>query len=258
MKFNFKLNNYFNNKNALYLFYILLLVIVFIFVILKSKYNELFTNMNGLNKCDGLVYINLENRPDRKTLLLEEVKKINIDENKLFKVSGIYIPKNGHKGCSQSHIIALNIAKMNNWNITCIMEDDMELLVSPKEFNDHINDIFNEIDKKNIHWDVLLLSHVNKIINNNSEKYSYLERLKSMTTATCYLIKKEYIDKLLHVFEKSQLLMNYDKWGNDNKFEYNALDQKWLQLMPIDNWYTSKINLIKQRNIKSTTNAKGI
>jgi GR25 family glycosyltransferase involved in LPS biosynthesis len=226
---------------------------------IEKKYIEGFEEeeKKGLNKCDGIVYINLENREDRKKLFIEEIEKIGIDKNKVHKVSGVYIPKNGHKGCIQSHILALRIAQMNNWNTTCIMEDDAELTVSPDEFNNKIDEIYKELNDKNINWDVIMLSTANKAIVDNNPNYNTLDKIKFATLGTCYIVKNKYIPKLLSLFEHCQSMMSNDKWGDDDGHEPYALDQKWGELMKQDNWYTSKNNFIKQRNIKSTTNSKG-
>jgi GR25 family glycosyltransferase involved in LPS biosynthesis len=225
---------------------------------IEKKYLEGFEEeeKKGLNKCDGIVYINLENREDRKKLFIEEIEKIDIDKNKLHKVSGVHIPKNGHKGCIQSHILALRIANMNNWNITCIMEDDAELDVTPDEFNNKVDEIYKELNDKNIEWDVIMLSTANKDNANNNPNYNTLDKIKYATLGTCYIIKKEYIPKLISLFEHCQSMMTTEKWGDDDNYEPYALDQKWDELMKQDNWYASKNNLIKQRNIKSSTNSR--
>jgi GR25 family glycosyltransferase involved in LPS biosynthesis len=224
---------------------------------IEKKYLEGFEEeeKKGLNKCDGIVYINLENREDRKKLFIEEIEKIGIDKNKLHKVSGVYIPKNGHKGCIQSHILALRIAQMNNWTTTCIMEDDIELTVSPEEFNNKIDEIYKELNDKKIEWDVISFMVSNKEVSDTSNKF--IDKLSFGTSALCYIIKKEYIPKLLSLFEHCQTMMTNEKWGIDDGHEPYALDQKWGELMKQDNWYASKNNLINQRNTKSSINSRG-
>lgn len=248
-------------NTLLLLFIIILLSCIIMYYdninnIIKNVFKEGFEkeeNKEGLNKCDGIVYINLENREDRKKLFLEEIEKINIDVNKLHKVSGIYIPKNGHKGCIQSHILSLRIAKMNSWNITCIMEDDAKLTIEPKEFNNKVNNIFSELKDKKIDWNVIMLSYANENLDND-ENYNTINKIKYGTLGTCYIIKKEYTDKLLQLFEYCQSMMSTEQWGNDDNYEPYALDQKWNELINVDKWYCSKNKLIIQRNIKSTTN----
>ena len=208
---------------------------------------EKFNNWD--NNIDGIIYINLENREDRKLLLLEELKKINTNMIKVNKVSGIYTPNNGHKGCVQSHIIALNIAIMNNWKYTLILEDDIELIVSPSEFNNIVSNALDYMIENNIDWDVIMLATVNA-----KQKYSneYLSKVINTTTSSGYIINSKYCKKLLDLFEKCNMHMSKDKWGVSSHHEPYALDQQWLKLQETDNWFAFNNDLIKQRNIRST------
>jgi hypothetical protein len=161
------------------------------------------------------------------------------------KVSGIYIPKNGHKGCVQSHILALNIAKMNNWNQVLIFEDDMELNVSPDVFNDSINKI---LDKK-IEWDVIMLASGQ---NQKETIRDDIVRIKIATTSSGYIVNKNYYDKLIDLFTYCNENMQKDKWSGGKDWEPYALDQQWKKLQKDDNWYGFNKDLIKQRAISST------
>ena len=212
-------------------------------------------SVNPINKIDGVVYINLENREDRKKLIKEEMDKMGIPENKIHKVSGVFIPKNGHKGCVQSHILALQMAKMNNWNTTLILEDDAELNVSPEEFKSKLNEIFNYL--KNKEWDVIMIAksfHINEDLKDTS----IIKKIKSSTGGLGYIVKKHYYNKLLDLFIDCNHHMTIDKWGKSGDWEPNALDQRWKKLQKEDNWYGFKKDLLKQRNIWSTIMNKGV
>ena len=226
---------------------LILIIILVIYIILLNKF-EMFKN-NWNNKIDGIVYINLENREDRKKLILEELNKIEVDMNKVNKVSGIRIPKNGHKGCVQSHILSLEMAKMNKWKQVLIFEDDMELNVSPDEFNDKIDMALDYMTNNNINWDVIMLATgwTEKIDINND-----IVRIKSATTSSGYIVSEKYYDTLLTLFNDCNINMDKEKWGLDNHEPY-ALDQKWTDLQAKDNWYCFKTDLIKQRDIYSST-----
>ena len=105
----------------------------------RKTIEHFFNNSKkGIERIDGVIYINLENREDRKKLILDEMELMKIPEDKINKVSGIYIPKNGHKGCVQAHLLALRIAKMNNWSNTLILEDDAKLTCKPDEFQSNL------------------------------------------------------------------------------------------------------------------------
>ena len=224
-------------------------IISIILIIILFSYNnkEQFQN-NWYEKIDGIVYINLEKREDRKKVILKELEKIETDMSRVNKVSGIYIPKNGHKGCVQSHISALNIAKMNNWKQVLIFEDDMELNVSPDEFNNSINEMLDYV-KDNISWDVIMLAtgHTNK-----TDVVGDIVRINSGTTSSGYIVNNHYYDKLIELFTNCNENMTSDKWSGGAEWEPYALDQQWRQLQENDNWYGFKKDLIKQRNISST------
>ena len=235
---------------------IIWIIIIIVVLILLLRYSfEYFETTEGINKLDGIIYINLENRPDRKELLVKELESINTDMSKVQKVNGVFIPKNGHKGCVQSHIIALKLIKMNNWNQTLILEDDAQLNIDPKIFNQIIEKAINILDKNDPDWNVIMLATAYKKATptydlHNTPKIT-LDRLHSSTTSSAYIIKNSYVDKLLTLFEHCNENMSPDKLSGDN-YEYWALDQKWLSLQEQDRWYSFSIDLIKQRDIWST------
>ena len=232
--------------------YILSILIISILILILSNQIDMFDNKWN-NMIDGIVYINLEKREDRKNLILEELNKLEVDINKVNKVAGIYIPKNGHKGCVQSHILALNIAKMNKWENVLIFEDDMELDTTPEEFNNNVNDIL-EYMNSHIKWDVIMLG----VCSTDDPSWKIqIETTKfvKINKATCahgYIINKDYIDTLLDLYKYSNDMMKKDEWSEGVHEKY-ALDQQWFTLQVKDNWYGFRKDLIKQRNIYSTT-----
>ena len=231
-----------NNNN------ILIICLIIIIIILISYNNKNNFENNWYEKIDGIVYINLENREDRKKLILKELTKIETDMTHVNKVSGVLMPKNGHKGCIQSHILALNIAKMNNWAQILIVEDDMELVVSPDEFNNSINHILDYMKSNNIKWDVIMLS---TCFSKKTRITDTIVQIKAATTSSAYIINKHYYDKLINLFIDSNNNMVKHKM-TDGNWEPYALDQQWQKLQATDNWYGFTNDLIKQRNISSS------
>ena len=230
----------------------IILIIIIVILVLYLYFNDsIFEFFEGEwhDKIDGIVYINLENRDDRKKLILDELKKINTNMTKVNKVSGIYTPKNGHKGCVQSHILALNIAIMNNWKYTLIFEDDMELDVSPDIFNKNITCAMDYLNDNNIDWDVIMLATANA---KKTPINSYLSKITRANTSSGYIVNNNYYIKLLNLFKNCNTYMSKDKWSVSEYNEPYALDQQWLSLQKVDNWYAFNNDLIKQRNIHST------
>lgn len=253
---NFKSNkknkqNTKNNINIKLIFIVLLICILILLYLIRKKYTETFNEeLIGLNKCDGIVYINLENREDRKKLFLEEIRKINLDENKLHKVSGIFMPKNGHKGNVQSFILALTLAKMNNWNMVAIFEDDMEI-IEGIDFNKECNHIINTLNQNIPDWDVIMLGSP-QCHKDNVSFDDKICKFKYGTTKTGIIVQKHYYDKLINNFKYSNDLMLSYKKSNDN-YEKYASDQVMKVLQERDKWFGFHNDIIKQRNIWSST-----
>jgi GR25 family glycosyltransferase involved in LPS biosynthesis len=250
------------------------ILVYLVYLLSRHSLEGFFTEQKGINQLDAIIYINLADRNDRKELLMKELEKLNTDMSRVYKVSGVYMPKNGHKGCIQSHILALNMIKLNNWNRVLILEDDAELDMSPETINDVINKSLNELDSHYPNWNVVMLATANKIIDNNNNNNNNdktlpidlglvyqaesksipikLEKLKSATTASAYIVKKEYVNHILDLFNHCNNNMS-SKNMSSKGFEHWALDQKWAEIQGKDNWFCYNKDPIKQRSIWSTT-----
>jgi GR25 family glycosyltransferase involved in LPS biosynthesis len=199
---------------------------------------------NSINDIDAFIYINLEEKEDRKKLLLDEFDKLGIANNKIRKVSGVRIAKNGHKGCIQSHILALQMAKLNKWDTVAIFEDDARLNVEPSIFISMINKAIN-INR----WDMIILHGANQQKKESIDNDLYY--LKHSTQSTGYIIKSSYYDKLLNLFIHCNDMMSKDNWEIPGSWESHALDQMWNKLVEKDNWIGFKTNLLKQEGESS-------
>jgi len=226
---------------------LIILIVIICLIIFTSvyAYNILtFSQETLFDSIPGIVYINLENREDRKKLILEEFSKLGIPKDKIYRLAGIPIPKNGHKGCVQSHILALEIAKLNQWKYVAIFEDDAELTESPSKFKEKVSTAM-ALEK----WDVILLHGANQVVKEKINDVMYYA--KHSTQSTGYIIKEEYYDTLLELFKDCNMKMNKNHWEKDG-WESNALDQRWNELIEKDNWVAFNSNLMKQREINSS------
>ncbi len=206
--------------------------------------NTLDNFENTINDIDAFIYINLEEKEDRKKLLLAEFDKLGIPKNKIRKVSGVRIAKNGHKGCMQSHILALQMAKLNKWDTVAIFEDDARLNVEPDIFISMVNKAM-----ANNKWDMIILHGANQQEKESIDKDLYY--LKHSTQSTGYIIKSLYYDKLLNLFIHCNDMMSKDSWEIPGAWEGHALDQMWNKLVEKDNWIGFKTNLLKQEGESS-------
>lgn len=260
--------SHYTSDNLEYIIFFTLTIILAILLARKS-WEGFFSETLGINQLDAIIYINLENRGDRKDLLLKELEALDTNMSKVHKVSGIYIPKNGHKGCIQSHILALNMIKLNQprWNRVLILEDDAELTEEPNLFNNILTQALEKLDTIEPDWNVLMLATVWKVIsptdapehqsleiyNPQGERVPLaLQRLKSATTASAYIVKASYVDEILKLFDKCNNNLKPDRLNEDN-YEPWALDQQWRSLQERDRWYCLDKDIVKQRAIWSTT-----
>jgi hypothetical protein len=258
----------FINKNLEYIIFSLLLLVLII-LLSRRSWEGFFNEEKGINKLDAIIYINLENRGDRKDLLMKELESLDTNMKRVHKVSGIYIPKNGHKGCIQSHILALNMIKLNRnkWNRVLILEDDAELTIKPEQVNEVISKALEKLDEIDPDWKVLMLATAWKVISKDNnpdiqgleisnpegkEVPLALERIHRATTASAYIVKESYVDDILNLFNRCNMKMKHTELSGDN-YEPWALDQKWETLQAKDHWYCLDKDIIKQRAIWSTT-----
>jgi hypothetical protein len=259
--FNYIVNYIVKNVELLVFF---ILVTLLAILILRRTWEGFFNEQHGINRLDAIIYVNLENRQDRKDLLMKELEKLNANMSKVHKVSGVFIPKNGHKGCIQSHILALHMIKLNKWKRVLILEDDAELNIEPELFNNSLIKMMDILDEKDPNWNVIMLGTANKVINDkvndiNMEIYGpdgklvplKVQRLHSATTSSAYIVKDTYVESILGLFSTCNDNMEHGKLSG-NGFEFWALDQKWSQLQEKDNWYCLDKDPIKQRAIWST------
>lgn len=247
-------------SNLEYIIFFILVGILAI-IILNNTLENFFNEQKGINQLDAIIYINLENRGDRKELLMKELESLDVDKSKIHKVSGIYIPKNGHKGCIQSHILALNMIKLNSprWKRVLILEDDAQLTMEPDVFNKTLSTVLEKLDTVDPDWNVLMLATANKVLPNTPINYSLetestttLQRIKSATTSSAYIVRDTYVDNILKLFDTCNNNLQPDKL-NEQGFEPWALDQKWASIQESDKWYCLDPDLIIQRAIWSTT-----
>lgn len=256
------------SHNLEYIIFFILTITLAILLAYRS-WEGFFNETKGINQLDAIIYINLENRGDRKDLLLKELAALDTNMSKVNKVSGIYIPKNGHKGCLQSHILALNMIKLNKprWNRVLILEDDAELTEESDTFNNILTQALEKLDTIEPDWNVLMLATAFKVIspadapdkqtleiyNPQGERIPLaLQRLTSATTASAYIVKASYVDEILKLFDKCNNNLKPDRLNEDN-YEPWALDQQWKSLQKRDRWYCLDKDIVKQRAIWSTT-----
>jgi len=176
---------------------------------------------------EKVVYINLEERPDRRADVEKELSVF--PSEKIMRFPAIK-HRNGAIGCSMSHIAVVELAIQNNWKNVLIVEDDMIW----NKF-DVGYPIYQQLVSKP--FDVLCLGGA--CIQYDPTTY----RAKFVSTATAYLVNNHYYQTLLETFKDGlEKLIN-----NEDKYSLYALDRIWMHLIERDNWYIIQPSLCVQK-----------
>lgn len=169
-------------------------------------------------------YINLSHRIDRKTHIEELKNKYSFFKN--IERFDAVLNRRGDIGCALSHINCLTQLLNQNKDYYLIMEDDFFIMddVGFQNFETNF-----ELIKDNDEWDILTLTpRGNTIIKNYLPEFN---KIVNNQTATCYIVKHNFIEILLSYFKKGVLgLMN-----NEDP-NINSLDQCWKPLQNISNF----------------------
>jgi len=184
------------------------------------------------------VYINLENRKDRKQEIEKELFH-KIPTDKIIRLEAIR-NKVGHIGCSQSHIKVIEMAIENNWKNILVLEDDAMFHKYKSGYK-----TLEKLIETNPNFDVITLGNV------SSEFDKKTMKLYKGQTTTAYIVNQHYYKKLLKNFKegldgllKAKDLSSQERLPYEQKY---CLDQYWKNLQKIDNWYIVNPALMIQR-----------
>jgi glycosyl transferase family 25 len=180
---------------------------------------------------DKVIYINLDNRPDRKERLLSDLLQ-KIPKHKIVRFSAIkHTP--GWIGCAKSHIAVLDMAQKNNWKNILVLEDDA-IMNKP----DKVKTGYENLEKiVNGNWDGICLGLLNA-------KYdSKTMRITQSLSTVAYMVNRSYFDTLKKNFEEA--LTNLEK---TKEYSVYAIDQWWWKLMKTDKWFGTMPSIFVQNN----------
>lgn len=196
----------------------------------SRKYTDFF---------DGIMYINLENRKDRNTSIINELENMEIPLSLVTRIDAVKNTICGHLGCTESHIKALKYAKQMKWKYFLILEDDFKFSV----VKERLLYIISEFLKKyNNDWDVLMFAATYHEVKDTDQ--NFIKKIIYGTTTSGYFVNSNYIDILLANFEegKNKLKLevnNFIKTHPGQKLyeSSNALDQHWFSLQKNDRFF---------------------
>ena len=231
---------------------------------------------NGMDNIDQIFYININHRIERKKSIENELRKINIDKNKIQRFDAIYNEECGHIGCALSHIGCLDIAIENKYDNIIILEDDFIFSTDRETLDNKINILF-----KDNNWVVTLLAgkinyNLDKIKENQTIMFnSFFKRTKNCSTTSGYIVKKRYFKKLKNCFEEAvkylnnELLIHKDIMkirkitcpekasskhpGIKLQFNCSAIDVHWFKIQKNDIFYIFDPQVGKQCDVLCQT-----
>jgi glycosyl transferase family 25 len=211
-------------------FIVAMLIIIIGNLVFFYIYNTNLSKKFSDSGLDHVVYINLDSRQDRKIQTENELNKYGIKYERFSAIR----EKNGALGCTKSHLQCLKNAKNMGYKNVLILEDDIEFIVSP-------NDFYNEIQKLfQVPFDCCLLAY--NTPNLYESKYPFLYRIKDAQTTSGYIVQSHYYDTLIDCWERAVMML--EKTGENEKY---TCDQSWKPLQEKDNWYCFKNRIGKQR-----------
>lgn len=163
-----------------------------------------------------IFYINLDRRSDRRKEIEAELQTAGLSGERFAAID--LAP--GFVGCAESHLAVLKLAKTRGYTYTLILEDDFMFLLDPKPL---IRDLLSKP------WDVCMLSY--NMLQSGPLGDASIRRVIEAQTASGYLVAGHYLDTLIRLYEKTNLLLAESKanWLYAN-------DQCWKRLQRQDMW----------------------
>ena len=183
---------------------------------------------------DGVLYINLDKRTDRRDAMEAQCEVYGISCERLPAIAHSF----GIVGCTKSHRAAYQLAKDRGYKNVLIFEDDFQFLVPPEVFEEEMSNIF----ESGLEFDVCMLAYNLKSFQECGEDISVL-RVHEAQTASAYIVNQHYYDTLIGLYDCVLPLLEQTR----EHWKY-ANDQAWKPLQGMNRWYCTKTRIGKQRD----------
>jgi hypothetical protein len=198
---------------------------------------------------DGIIYINLEHRQDRKKALLAELARLEVPEEKIYPIDGVFDIFNGHRGCAQSHIKALSLAKLLKLERCLVLEDDATFPYSKNTTHQLLNEALASLPKG---WNMLLLG--GNVMIARETVYPPLKQVLYAQNAHAYIVHQDYIATLKTCFENSLALMEQDNDYSESQSKKHSIDHQWKSLQTKDFWFVGALIAQQRLSYSDITN----
>lgn len=215
----------------------------------QTKPAGTLTGTVSLNSFDNFVYINLASRPDRRSQIEGVLAGMHIDMKKVHRIEAMPTPGLGAKGCSFSHLKAIELATEKNWPNVVIFEDDFEFTATPEQVTKRLTDFFKAYPDDS--WDVLML--VGNIVQVVNAKVAGVLVAKQVLAASAYIVNRPFYTKLRSVYLASYMELSNPECMQKKNVAWNKqqkcrpLDVLWMPAMQAAKWFVCKPGLGTQR-----------
>ena len=194
---------------------------------------------------DKIIYINLDNREDRRREITEEFNRLQIPQDKIIRFSAVRHETEGAIGCSQSHIQVLKMAMENNWKNYMVLEDDFNFIPDTTFIDNVFDHFFTQFPGDS--WDVLNLARGFHQDFANTDK-KYIQKVYDVSTTSGFVVNHHFYNTLFHNFVKG-----FENLCQEPKnHPMYCIDRYWNRLMALSNWYITNPSVGYQRTSHSS------
>jgi GR25 family glycosyltransferase involved in LPS biosynthesis len=179
-----------------------------------------------MEKIDKIIYINMDARADRRTVLLKEFDRVGFTEEKIIRFPASSYNGCPNSGCLLSHANVLEMAYDMDLQNVLVIEDDFIFIDDVKKIHDDISAFF----ELNINWDVVMLTTCAAIIAEPTNQL--ISRISSSGNGAAYLVNRSMMLELSTLFKSNveNLFSTKQHWVYQN-------DILWKTIMPSSQWY---------------------
>lgn len=203
--------------------------------------------MNPFDSFDQIYYINLDKRPDRKEQILSELRRMDVNMNKVTRIAGV-ISKFGAHGCSLAHLNCLNDCIKRKYKNCLILEDDFIFTHDRQKTHNLLNQFFDTGEL----WDVILFG--GGVMKHENTEYDFFVKILDAQTTSGYAVNTHYIQTLQKNFDESSKLLG----KHPRPIPRYCIDMYWKRLQPRDNWFIITPKLGYQREGYSDIEKKNV
>lgn len=211
--------------------------------------NPKLTGTVALNSFDNFAYINLAKRDDRRKCIEGMLANFSVDLSKVHRIEALPTPGLGAKGCSFSHLKAIELAIERNWDHVVIFEDDFEFTVSPADVSKRLTDFFAAYPGNS--WDVFMF--VGNLVQTQPTKCNGVLSAKQVLAASGYVVNRPFFNTLRSVYQSSYnelsapecMHKTFVPW--QKMVKCRPLDVLWMNAMQAAKWFVCLPALGRQK-----------